>query len=108
MSSISKRLRDLRDRTGWTQAVLARRLGKTRNYITLLETGERTNPSSEFLWRLEMVERGEEVISAIQVPSKSSEKKGDQTDLEWLISHGYGENLANIAKELRLAVEKNK
>ncbi len=44
--------RALREKKGLTQDELARRVGVTKAYISLLESGARTNPSLDVLRRL--------------------------------------------------------
>jgi transcriptional regulator with XRE-family HTH domain len=44
--------RALREKKGLTQDELARRVGVTKAYISLLESGTRTNPSLDVLRRL--------------------------------------------------------
>ncbi len=46
------RLKEIRERRGLTQAQLAEKVGVTREYITMLETGARRNPAIEILVRL--------------------------------------------------------
>jgi transcriptional regulator with XRE-family HTH domain len=49
---LGRTLRKLRTSKGWTQAELAARAKVTREYLTLLESGARTNPSLAVLQRL--------------------------------------------------------
>jgi SOS-response transcriptional repressor LexA len=49
------RLRDLRERLGYSQTQLATRMGYARNYISLIENG--LEPSPKFLRALELIEQ---------------------------------------------------
>jgi len=51
-NSFSKYLRDCRERAGLSLRELARLLGTSHSYLSRLEAGEQSNPSTDFLTRL--------------------------------------------------------
>ncbi len=52
---IGRRIRALREAKGWSQDDLARRAKLTKPYVSMLETGERKQPSLPALRRLAKV-----------------------------------------------------
>lgn len=49
---LSEVIKTLRTQRGLTQAQVARKAGVTKNYITMLERGERKNPSLDIMKKI--------------------------------------------------------
>ncbi len=50
--ALGKMLKRIRETKGMTQAALAEKAGVTREYVTMLESGAKKNPSLDLLKRL--------------------------------------------------------